>query len=361
MMKRKLLSIFLAAFLVFGLTACDEIQDMINKVQTGASFYQDFQKYEPIFTEANELIISTDTTIVVNDTDLAVTPENITSTVYLMIDKENDLTYADVLMNDLEQTAVYEQDSNIVYLIEESVVTPFNLSENEELYDLSNENGNILNESFDPLSVTDEELVDGVYKFSIDLNQAIDLDELSEFVTVITPSGDVPSLENAIANVEIKFQETVIDEETKYDIDVLVTLEDYRIEFEDESFIDITVTNHSTLTVPVEFNFPEIFTSAYQFVAVDNADLALRAYLADEAIVFPVVANENGYIKLSLTAGHYRLSSMYLDQLSYQVFDSEMNEVVVLNGAFEVSDGDYYLYILPTGSFLADIQVVEVS
>ncbi len=362
-MKKKLLSLLLVGLLFFSLMGCDEISSLLNKVQTGASFYSEYTEYSEVFENATEIIVDTETSITVGDTNLPVVPENIQNELYVMVDLNNQLTYADVTLNDLTEEAVYERSSNVVYQIDGLVVTPLIPVDGDTVFDANMDASNILKEDFDAQSITGENLSEeGVYSFDINLNDAVNLEELSEFLNDVTPEGlDVPTLNDAIAHIEISFNQNAVEEETEYVIELNISVDDFRVDFDEETYMVFSIVNHSILTVPAAWEFPQIFTDAYQFVAPLDVNLAKRPYGVDDVINYPVVANYDGYALLDLAVGDYEVASANLADFSYQIFDFEMNEIIVTDGVFNiVADGNYYILIKPVSDFQADIVIVAV-
>lgn len=352
---KKFLTISLVAALMFVLAGCD----LLSTIQAIQGFAKDYPDYSQRYTDERQFTISAETNLEVLDTNIA-DMTSMYSNMFYMIDKDSPFLYAEEEMDDVSSISVYESagDLYIQYVIDELVVTPtIPVSETGQQSDQ-----NIFNmDNFSISDVQNENKVgDHSYTFDIFLNQVVDLEKLSAFASKLKVfDEDLSSFDNALAHVAIQF----VDAESV--IDIQVTLTDYNIVFEDESYLTMTLTNHTIMTIPTEFAMPDVFTGDYQMVAVDNIDLARKVYTASQDIIFPVTAGENGWIQLNLEAGTYDLMSDNLGLFSAsQVFDStqtliEYNPV----GMIQLTVGEtgtYYFYLVPTADFTLDLSFEPV-
>jgi len=353
---KKLLTISLVAALMFVLAGCD----LLSTIQAIQGFAQDYPDYSQRYTDATQFTVSAETNLTVSDTNI---PDltSVHSEMYYMIDKNSPFVYAEETMDDVSSTSVFESAGAlyIQYVIEENVVTPtIPISESSTQSDM-----NIF--KMDNFSVSDvqneNKIGDHSYQFDIYLNQVIDLEKLTVFADKLKIfDEDLSSFDNALANVILTF--TDVDSV----MDIQVTLTDYTVTFEDESYLTMTLTNHTIMTIPTDFAMPDVFGSDYQMVAVDNIDLARKIYNANEEIVFPVTANQNGWIQLYLEAGTYDVISDQLGLFSgSNVFDYTQT-VIPYNSVnmiqFTVAtEGTYYFYLVPTTDFTLDLSFVPVS
>jgi hypothetical protein len=356
-MKKKLLSLALLAVMFFTFVSCD----ILSTILAAKGFYEEYTEYSAVYENATQLTVETEIDLTISETTVVETLEEIHSRVYVMLDKESDFLYVEQELFEVAKTSVYEdaEDIYVEYVITEGdVVTPTQPAE-EDRFD-SNVNSNIMNENFSYDSVENENIVEGqehTYSFDVSLNQAINLDELGDFVDQLALfGGDASSFDDAIANVVISF--TSADSV----IDITATVLDYTITFEDETYVTLTLENHTILSVPETFEMPNVFAAPYQYVAVDNALLARRAYTVDEVIDYPVVNGANGYVMLDLPAGTYELNSVNEASFTYSITDSEGTMIDMTSGELMVlEDAVYYLYIMPTADFQSDLVIEGVT
>ncbi|MBU0997252.1 MAG: hypothetical protein KKE16_04320 [Firmicutes bacterium] len=352
---KKLLTISLVAALMFVLAGCD----LLSTIQAIKGFAQDYPVYSQRYTDATQFTVSAVTDLTVTDTNI---PEmtSVHSEVYYMIDKNSPFLYAEETLDDVSSTSVYESAGSlyIQYVIEDQIVTPtIPISESTTQSD-----SNIFN--MDDFSVTDvqnENLIgDHSYQFDIYLSQVIDLEKLSGFADKLKLfDEDLSSFDNALANVILTF--------TDYEsvMDIQVSLTDYTITFEDDSYLTVSLTNHTIMTIPTEFVMPDVFGSDYQMVAVDNIELARKVYHANEVIVYPVTAEQNGWIQLYLEAGTYDLMSNQWGLFSSSsVYDSTQT-LIPYNSVGMIqftapTEGTYYFYLVPTTDCTLDLSFEPV-
>ena len=147
------------------------------------------------------------------------------------------------------------------------------------------------------------------------------------------------------------------------EIDVQVTVDDYRIDFEAEQYVIVDLSTHSKFMIPDDFEMPNVFADPYQMIAVDDKDLARRVYNVDSEIVYPAIDGENGWVQLYLEAGDYQVDSLNFSNMILTIEDSSGNAIVPdLNWEFTVTEADnYYMYIVPGADFLMDITLIDLN
>ena len=353
-MKKKLMSLALLGVMFFAFTSCD----ILSTIMAAKGFYEEYQEYSVIYENATQMTVDTEIDVIITDTTVVNQLEEMHSKVFVILDTESTFLYVEQEMDGISKTSVYEDadDLYVEYLIAEGdVVTPTKPAEADRFDSIMNVN--IMNDNFSYESVSNENIIEGqdhAYSFDVSLNQAVNLDELGEFVDQLAIlGGDSSSFNDAVASVEISF--TSVDAV----IDIKSTVLDYKITFEDETYIIVTIENHTILSVPDEFAMPDVFAAPYQYVAVDDVELARRAYTVNEVIDYPVVNAANGYIKLDLPAGTYEsyvLTTVNSASFTYTLFDSEMTAVDMTTGGFVVAeDAVFFLYLMPTADFQSDI------
>ncbi len=350
-MKKKLITLTMILSLFIVLASCD----LLSTIMAVQGFYTEYQDYSEIYSEATTFTILTETDLTISDTTVEGL-EGINSRVYVMLDMDSPFLYVEQTLNDESKTSVYEDASDLYveYVINGDVVTP-TIPAAEDRFD-GNTSVNIFNENFSYEDVDNENKTgDHTYELDVYLNQAINLDELSDFVNQLSLfGGDLSSFDDAIAHVVVTFTSE------NSEIDLQITLTDYTITFEDETYVTLSLTNHTVINVPDDFEMPNVFEAPYQMVAVDDKELARRVYNADEAIVYPVTELENGWVQLYLGEGTYQITSEQLDNFTMTIYDLEGNVIAPDElGQITVAEGTYYIYIEPTTSFQMDLVFAE--
>jgi len=357
-MKKKILTVAMFMGMLFVLASCDFLSSLI----AAKGFYEEYQDYSAVYTEATQYTVLTETNLTISDTDV-VGLTDIASSVYVMYDKNSTFLYVEQTIGEESKNSLYENDGElyIEYLIEGDVVTP-TLPAAEDRYDTSI-SGNMFNSNFNYQDVSGELKIDThAYQFDVFLNQAVNLDVLSDFVNQLAVfGGDLSSFDDALAHVVIEFT----SEESIIDVNVSVT--DYTITFEDQTHVTLTLTNHTVLMIPDDFAFPDVFNDPYQMVAVDNIDLARRVYEVNDSILYPTLSGSNGWVQLSLTEGIYALAATN-PQFIVEVYDADGNIVETFSNeeyikVFMVTEetGSYYLYIYALADTLVDINILELD
>jgi len=354
-MKKKLMQLTLLLLMLFVLASCD----LLSTINAVKGFYTEYQDYSQIYNDASQYTILTETDLTISDDTTAEGLDPMSARVYVMLDVNSPYLYVEQTLNDDSKTSVYEdaQDLYVEYLIDGDVVTP-TIPAAEDRYD-GDTSANIFNTNFNYDDVDNENKIgDSTYELDVYLNQAINLDQLSGFIDQLSLfGGDVSSFDNAIAHVVVTF--TDLDSE----IDLQITLDDYQITFEDETSVTLSLSNHTVIKVPEDFQMPDIFSAPYQMVAVDDKELARRVYNADEAIEYPAVNGENGWIQVSLVEGTYELTSPVSDHFLMTVYDPEDNVLTVdaSNQFMATEDGNYYIYVEPNQDFSMQLMVTTIS
>lgn len=354
-MKKKLMQLTLLLSMLFVLASCD----LLSTIMAVKGFYTEYQDYSQIYNDATQYTILTETDLTISEDTTAEGLDPMSARVYVMLDENSPYLYVEQTLNGDSKTSVYEDagDLYVEYLIDGDVVTP-TIPAAEDRFD-GNTSANIFNTNFNYDDVDNENKTgDRTYELDVYLNQAINLDQLSGFIDQLSLfGGDVSSFDNAIAHVVVTF--ATHDSE----IDLQITLEDYQITFEDETSVTISLSNHTVIQVPEDFQMPDVFSAPYQMVAVDNKELARRVYNADESIEYPATNGENGWIQVSLVEGTYELTSPVSDKFQVTVEDPEGNEVMVdANNQFMANeDGNYYIYVEPNQDFQMNLMVTTIS
>lgn len=353
-MKKKILTLSMMLAMFFVLASCD----ILSTIMAAKGLYDEMQVYQPVYEDATQYTILTETAITISDTDIE-GAEDMDTRVYIMLDKESPFLYVEQRLDGVEKTSIYEdaEDLYVEYLIEDMLVTP-TIPEGEQHFE-GNTNSNIFNSNFDFQNDVQNENKTGdhTYSFDVFLNRAVNLEALGDFVDSIALfEGDMTAFDNALAHVEMSFTET------DYVIDVQVSLTDYTITFDDDSYLTMTLTSHIVTSVPEDFQMPNIFAAPYQMMPVDNILLARRTYVPDEVISFPAAAGLTGYVKLNLTPGLYEVTSTHMTDFTYILYDDAQQVIDVSNGDFLVeSEAVYYLYLTIYGDFASDITVAMIE
>lgn len=349
---KKLLVLGMFAILGISLMACD----LLSTIQAVKGFYQEYNTYSEIYADPDHFTVLTETELVISDTNVeGILP--VDSRLYFEVEKASNFMYVEQRYLDIDKASIYEdaEDLYVEYIIEGNVATP-TIPEGEAEFDTD---VNIMNENFSYENVSNENKTgDHTYEFDVYLNQAINLDSLSDFLDQLKVFDEsLAGFDNAIAHVVISFTE----QDSLIEVDATVT--DYRIDFADEQYIVFSLTNHTILSIPEDFVARDVFGDDYQMVAVDDIRLARKAYGADEVIAFPVTAGENGYIKLELEAGEYELVSDYLSQFSDSQLMDETQVMISVDqmNQVELTGGTYYFYLVPTGSFTLDLVFEDLN
>jgi len=356
-MRKKLLAVAMVFTMVFALASCD----FLSTIQAAAGFATDYNEYKGIYENATQFTVLTETDLTISESTVVdELIEDMHTSLYLEIDKDSNFLYVEHEgALDVDGISVYEdaEDVYVDYQItlsgEDTIITPTEPAEDAERIDGEFNFNNILNEEFNPETVDNLLLVDDVYSFDVGLTEAVNVDELDEFVNQYDIfAGELTAFDDAIAHVEMEFIST------DNTIDVSVSVADYRIDFEDETYVILSFDFHALVSVPTDFTMFDVFSDDYQFVAVDSLLLARKVYGVDQTINYPAVTGESGYAKFELTAGIYELNSENMENFTYVLSDSSMTALTVTEGLFEVTaDGVFYLYITPTADFQTDISV----
>lgn len=351
-MKKKLLALSLTMLFFVTFVSCDFLST-INAVR---GFYTEYNEFSALYNNATQYTVLTETDLTISNTTIeSMLPSS--SRVYFMLDENSTFFYVEQNLQEDSRMTLYEDaaDLYVAYEIDGNVVTP-KLPEPEERFN-GNTNANILNDSFSYEDVQNENKTgDRTYELDVILTQAINLDVLSDFLDQIKVFDEsLTSLNDVLAHLIITF------DSVDSTIDVTATVTEHTITFEDSSTVTFSLNNHTVLKIPEVFEMPDVFAAPYEMVAVDNILLARRVYGVDEAIVYPAVTDQPGWVQVYLEAGTYELVSANPTSFVASLFDAtetpvewnatEDNSYVV---DIEVA-GTYYLYVTPTADFTTDL------
>jgi hypothetical protein len=347
---KKLVALSLSLLMFTMLVGCD----LLSTIIAVKDFSGEFMTYSDLYNNTTYLTVQADTELTISDTDIEGL-EPMTSNLYFMLDKNTPYTYLSQTLNDVTTESVYEQVSgfSFEYVIDGNVVTPrvpetINLPTQSDIINLDNFSiSNIQNEL---------KLADHQYELDIVLNQIIDLENFASFFDQLKIFDEsLSALDAATAHVVITFSEE------NSAIDIVATLTDFTVTFEDTSFVTFSITNHTVMSIPADFQMPDVFSAPYMMKAVDDVSLAVKVYASNTVIAIPMVASENGWIKLELEAGTYTIVSSQFSLFSgSSVFDSSLN-VIPYNTADTIqftaeTSGTYFFYLVPTADFMLDLE-----
>ena len=349
---KKFVIIIIMSLLTFALIGCDLLSTLIAL----KGFSDEYRDYSARYDEATHMELSAETTLSIVETNIDGL-ETIESVIHVKSDFEKNLTFVDRSENNVSKVSLYENKPTYVieYLIEGNNVTPTIAASGSEnvMDDVFN-----LNESFDVESVQNE-LKTGThsYEFSLPLDNIVNLgallamaDQLSNFDLSVLDLG------NAIAELNVSF-ETINSV-----ISIEATLTDYRIDFENEFYAIIALTNATTLSIPETFELPSIYEEPYIFNHQNDIRLATMVFTPGELIDIPLVADQNIWICLDLAAGTYQFESSQYGLIS----ESQLVNFLELEVPFDsvnaiqvtiVTPGLYYYHIIPSVSFTLDLEI----
>lgn len=348
-MKKKFLTLFTLVAMLFVLASCD----LLSTLNAVTGFYKEYNTYSDIYNDAKQFTILTETELTIIESTTTETLDNIDSRVYVMFDTESDFMYVEQNLLDTATVSVFEEDGDDVYeyLINDTLVTPTIPVDGESFN--TDTDANIFKDDFDIQTVENENKTgDHTYEMDVYLNQAIELDELSGFADQLSIlGGSLASFDDALAHVVVTFTET------DSVIDLQVTLENYTITFEDTTYVTLTLSSHIVISVPENFEMPDVFSDAYQMIAKDDVMLARRPYAPEQVIRYPSKTGESGYARLVLTPGIYEVASDdNMSNFTYVLYDEAMQVVDVSNGNFTVvGEKTYFLYLTPLTDFDMDV------
>ncbi|MBU1144982.1 MAG: hypothetical protein KJ971_03875 [Firmicutes bacterium] len=356
---KKLLTSLLAILLFSTMAGCD----LLSTIIAVKDFSVEYREYSDKYNAAEMMTISTSTTLEIIDTDIE-SFEDMDTLMYFEIDKRNAFTYTEQTINDVKKISILEdtEDFTIEYILNEenNYVIPTILSDESETTVSSNEIFT-LDESFS-ISDVQNELKTGehAYEFDILLDKVIDLNNISGFVDQFKIfDSELSTFANAVAHVNLEF----LGENGG--IHVNAVLDSYQITFEDNTYVTLTLTNETTLTILDEYVGIDIYGDDYFITPVEDIRLAKKVYNADQLIKASITEFENGYVKLYLEPGIYDVFSDNFGLFSAsQLYDADQNEVL-LNAVdsiqYEImTEGTYYYYLIPTTSFILDLTFAEV-
>lgn len=354
-MKKKLLLLFVFMFMGISVMGCD----LLSTINAVTGFYQEYTTYSERYETTDVMTVLSETDLTINETNVD-TLNELSSRHFFKIDTTSDFLYVEERIGEESKTSVYEDDGDALYefLIEDDKVTPrFATAEEKASADKQ-----IFNENFSYESVENENKTgDHTYEFDVLLNQVVNLDELSDFVNQFKVfDEDLAAFDNAEAHVITTFT----DEDSVIDIEA--TLDQYRIDFEDDQYAIITLVNHTVMSIPEDFTMPDVYSGDYNMVAADDINLALKTYAPDTPHTFYVDETAGaGWLQFDFPQGDYQL---ILDDGSpistVTLYDADQNEIGVLSAGetFTVdTEGIYYLYVECQSTDLLTIAVDPVT
>jgi len=351
---KKLLAVFSLFTLLFVLAGCE----ILSTIAAVTGFASEYQQFKDVYNSATYFEVSTDLNFTVNSSDDAALVSQGVEFV-LKFDDDSNTTYLEMTQDGVTTKDLYMPSDNgtIDYVIDGNVVTPTfpessDVNEDIKCDDVLNVDGlNIDN-------IADENKVGDVYSFTILLADIVDLDKFAECVgNLEILNNDTVSFDNARASVTVVF---LHDEANT--IEFTVALNDYTIDLGDGAEANVSITGDFTVAVPAESDFPDVLGGDYQFVAVEDKALATKVYVADNEIVYPVTANEGGWIQIYLEAGTYDLISANTGYFSAEsaLYDAAGNVVnldAVSSYQYTITTaGTYYYHLVPTTSFTCDLE-----
>jgi hypothetical protein len=351
---KKFIALSLSLLMFASLVGCD----LLSTIIAVKDFSSEFISYSDKYNNTTNLTVQADTELTISDTNIDGL-EPVTSNLYFMIDNTTPYTYLSSTLNDVTTESVFESVSGLTfqYVIDGNEVTPcvpesLNLPTQSDIINLDN---------FSITNIQNElKLADHKYEFDIVLNQIVNLENFSSFFDQLKLyDSSLSALDAATAHVVVTFSET------NSTIDIVATLTDFSITFEDSSFVTFSIINHSVMSIPTDFQMPDVFNAPYMMKAVDDVALAIKVYVAGSVIEIPMVANENGWIKLQLGAGTYNLESSQFGLFSgSQMFDSSLN-LITYNAVDSVqftapTEGTYFFYLVPTADFMLDLNFHQI-
>lgn len=313
--------------------------DLLSTIVAVKGFYTEYTDYSGRYTNATQFTVEANTDLTVTETNIA-DLNSMSTDLYFMIDKDSPYSYTVQTLDGVTKNSVYHNDNGLLieYIIDGDTVTPTIPEASETQADA----GDLF--SMDDFSFQDvqNELKTGdhSYEFDVYLNQVVNMEKLASFADALKVFDEnLTSLDNAMAHVQISF------EDAESVIDIQATLTDYVITFDDESTVTFSLTNHTTMRIPVDFQMPDVFSDEYTFVPSSDVRLATKVYAADTAIVFPIVADTHGYLQFALEAGTYQIEATVLEGFGFQFVDSNLDFITFNTGQgaqVTVEAGTYY-------------------
>jgi len=351
---KKMLVFASILLLSFAFISCD----FLSTILAAKDFSVEYTTYSEIYENAEIVVIDTDTSITIDETNVVGLADK-TASVKWADNNTTDLAHLTQTIDSVSKESILHNFEGLLieYVITGTTVTP-TIPEN------TFEGGDNVFNFDDSFSLTDieNELKTGTrsFAFDINLNQVMNLenvDVIADQLQIFDES--LETLNDAIAHVEIAFSD--IDSM----IDVTVTLASYRLDFTDEQYAIITISNHTVVTNPATYEMPDIFGDAFVMLAVDDIRLARKVYEPGVAIVIPFTANQNGWIQIHLEAGTYQIVSAQFGLFSSS-FLADVTETAIAYdsvGSIQVTltvSGSYYFKIIPTADLTTDITFTPV-
>lgn len=313
--------------------------DLLSTIVAVKGFYTEYTDYSGRYTNATQFTVEANTDLTVTETNIA-DLNSMSTDLYFMIDKDSPYSYTVQTLDGVTKNSVYHNDNGLLieYIIDGDTVTPTIPEASETQADA----GDLF--SMDDFSFQDvqNELKTGdhSYEFDVYLNQVVNMEKLASFADALKVFDEnLTSLDNAMAHVQISF------EDAESVIDIQATLTDYVITFDDESTVTFSLTNHTTMRIPADFQMPDVFSDEYTFVPSSDIRLATKAYSIDAPVSVPVVANSTGYLQFTLEAGTYFIDVTSVAGFTFEIVDSTLNAIpfnAVDSIQITVEAGTYY-------------------
>ncbi|MCK5732089.1 MAG: hypothetical protein KAH13_03660 [Tenericutes bacterium] len=347
-MKRKFMLLTLMGMIFFAFVSCD----LLSTINAVKGFYTEYTEFSEIYNTATQYSVLTETQLTITDTNIEeMLP--LDSRVYFMIDTESDFLYVEQNLQGINVNSLYEEvsgDLYVEYLIYEDNVVIARIPSEEQRFDQSTD-ADFVNSNFSYDDVENENKTgDRTYELDVLLVQAINIEALGDFIDELKVFDEsLTALNDVVAHLVINF------DSVDSTIDVLATVDNYQITFDDESTVTFSLNNHTVVKNPENFEMPDVFEDPYQIIAPSDVRLARRVFEANESVEYPGLLNTGGgWVQLNLEAGDY-----YIDEGDSNIVlslydDSAQTEIaLVLEDitagsylTFEVTAaGTYYLFV----------------
>lgn len=356
-MKKKILSLAMLGLLFMVFTSCDFLSTL-NAVR---GFYQEYQEFSGVYNNATQYTVLTETQLDITNTNIeTIVPSD--TRVYFMFDQNSEFMYVEQNLEGEQRNSLYQNASDlyIEYMIDDfDVVTP-RVPTDEQRFD-GNTGANFVNESFSYTDVQNENKTgDRTYEMDVILTKAINLDALGDFLNELKVFDEsLAVLNDVVAHLTITF------DSVDSTIDVRAVVDSYQITFEDQSTVTFSLTNHTVVKIPENFEMPNVFEDPYQMVAVDDEvygkQLARRVYVAEEDITYPGTENQSGWVKLDLGTGVYELNVENPDNFLITLYDADEMEIGMSEEGYDLQAGTYYLYITPISDAQVNVTVHQIG
>src|SRR6056297_3040965 len=169
-MKKKLLVLFVIAFMGISVMGCD----LLSTINAVTGFYQEYTTYSERYETTDVMTVLTETGLTIDETNVEGLTDMSTRH-YFEIDMDSEFLYTEQTMDGESKTSVYQDTGDIIYefIIEEQKVTPRIATAEEK----ASTDMQIFNDSFSYESVENENKTgDHTYEFDVLLSQVVNLD-----------------------------------------------------------------------------------------------------------------------------------------------------------------------------------------